>query len=304
LNTAKVRYTDNLDVAQTNGWTFTVVYRSLNPANRATSPGADRGFSVRMAQGDPAAVPHENSLMQAEDILAGRYPLVMDTNTTSQIVNQTKRPGDTRGLFPDDELVPGLYDENLNFIGVSDLDFAVEIVAWLELAPGVYRFGGRTDDGFKCSSGNSLHDLSSSAILGFWNGGPADRPARSEFEFVVTAGGLYPFRFMWYERAGVAYAEFYSVDLATGEPTLINDPNAANSIKAYYSLQPQTVFLQSAAMVSGPYADDPAATHDAAAKQFTVPRAGASQFYRIRAEVQSRITQIRIADPNVVITYE
>jgi hypothetical protein len=302
LNTAKVRFTDNLNVSQTNEWTFTVVYKALNPANRGAGPGVDRGFSVRMAQGDPGAVPHENSLMQAEDILAGRYPLVMDTNTTSQVVNQTKRPGDVRGLFPDDELVPGLYDENLNFISVSESDFAVEIVAWLDLAPGVYRFGGRTDDGFKCSSGNSLHDLSSGAILGFWNGGPADRPERSEFEFVVTQGGLYPFRFMWYERTGTGYAEFYSVNLATDERTLINDPNAAEPITAYLSIA--GVALQSATVVSGPYEDDATAVLDAGAKQFTVPRTGATQFYRIRAAAPSRITQIRIAGPNVVITYE
>ena len=108
--------------------------------------------------------------MQAEDILAGRYPLVMDTNAVIQVVNQSKRLTDSSGLFPEDQVVPGLFDENLTSFGNGDSDFAVEMVTWLELAPGLYRFGGRTDDGFKCSSGSSLHDLNAAGILGFRNG--------------------------------------------------------------------------------------------------------------------------------------
>ena len=302
LNTASVSFKDNFNVSQTSEWTFTVVYKSLNPANRSTGPGLDRGICLRMAQGDPAAVPHENSLMQAEDILAGRYPLVMDTNAVVQVVNQSKRLTDSSGLFPEDQVVPGLFDENLTSFGNGDSDFAVEMVTWLELAPGLYRFGGRTDDGFKCSSGSSLHDLSAAGILGFWNGGPADQPARSEFEFVVTAAGFYPFRFMWYERGGSAYGEWYSVDLTTGDRTLINDPEKENSIKAYKTVVSLT--LQSSPAVGGPYADDLTAVIDSGAKQVTVPKNGNTRFYRLRSGTAVQITRVEIVGNNVVLHYE
>ena len=45
---------------------------------------------------------------------------------------------------------------------------------------------------------------------------------------MVTAGGFYPFRFMWYERGGSGYGEWYSVDATTGDRTLVNDPAEVN----------------------------------------------------------------------------
>jgi hypothetical protein len=309
--TAKLTFTDNLGVEIVTDWHFTVTYKALDPANARSGTGKDRGFTVRMAQGSPDAVPHENSLAQAEDILAGRYPLVMDTNVVAQVVNQNKRQNETRGYFPDDELVPGLFDTDLNPLENGDSDFAVEAVGWLDLAVGAYRFGALTDDGFKASSGVDLHDFSSPSLLGFWNGGPADSPEKGEFEFVVTKAGFYPFRFMWYERQGAGYGEFFSVDVATGNRTLINDPNAAGAVKAYVDVAVviQAPILQSSVAVANGYVDDPTATVDSNAHRITVPVNGDVRYYRIKYFLNDTptgppITSIKIVGNNVVIEYQ
>src|SRR6185369_8059680 len=142
-NTARILFTDNFNVTQTNDWSFVITYKSLNPANRSSGTGVERGFTLRMAQGDPSDpnLPHDNSLMQGEDLLAGRYLLVMDTNATIQVINQSKKLNGSTGYFPLDDVVPGLFDDQLNPFGNGDVDFAVEIRAWLELAAGTYRFG-------------------------------------------------------------------------------------------------------------------------------------------------------------------
>src|ERR1051325_11314248 len=58
----------------------------------------------------------------------------------------------------------------------------------------------------------------------------------TEFEFIAPASGLYPFRLLYYEGVGGADCEFYSVDPATGTPTLINDPTNPNAVKAYQKI--------------------------------------------------------------------
>jgi hypothetical protein len=300
VNTAQVIFTDNFDVTQTNTWTFTVVYESLNPANRAQGAPGARGFHLRMVQA-PAGQASENSLARAEDQLRvpSPYPAFMDTNTTVQVINQNKFLSGSAGNFPNDQVVPGLYDEASTPFGNGDNDFVVEMVAYLDLPAGVHTFGVVTDDGYKASSGSQLHDASSEAVIAFHNGGPANET----FNFVVTQPGLYPFRFLWYERGGSGHGELFSVDRSTGTRTLINDPENEGAIKAYLDVAQGQVQLETAAELAGVYAADPNAVHDAGQKTFRVPPSGSRRFYRINSTTQHRISAIRLVGGNVEIQY-
>jgi len=96
------------------------------------------------------------------------------------------------------------------------------------------------------------------------------------FEIVVSKAGVYPFRMVWEETGGSAHLEWYSIDLDTDTNVLINDPNTADSIKAYRTMAappatPPTISvvnsgdgtitvtfegkLQAASTVNGPWAD-------------------------------------------------
>jgi len=298
LNTAQVIFTDDFQVKQTNTWSFTVVYRSLNPTNRVPGVPVERGFSLRMVQA-PAGPALENSLLRAEEQLAipSTIPAFIDTNTTVQTINQNKAPFGSAGNFPGDYPVPGLYDDALNSLGNGDNDFAVEIVAYLDLSAGIHTFGAISDDGYKASSGSQLHDSSSGSVIAFHNGGPANET----FDFAVTTVGIYPFRFMWYERGGLAHAELFSVDRATGARTLINDPATENSIKAYFEVA--QIQLLSAPVVTGPYLADPNAVLDVSQSTFQTTVSGNSRFYRLLSNTAYRISSIRVTGGNVEIKY-
>ena len=216
-----------------------------------------------------------------------------------QVINQNKLLSGASGHFPNDYPVPGLYDENSGSFGNGDNDFTVEMVAYLDLPAGIHTFGTVTDDGYKASSGSQLHDSSSEAVIAFHNGGPANET----FNFVVTQPGLYPFRFLWYERGGSAHGELFSVDRTSGTRTLINDPDSESAIKAYLDVAQAQVQLQTAPELTGPYTEDPNAVHNAGQSTFRIPPSGNRRFYRLASTTQYRITSIRLVGGNIEIQY-
>ncbi len=232
-NTARVVFSDSDGVVQTNEWSFVITYKSLDPANRRPGAGVNPGLSVRVVQA-PLGSGLANSLQRAEDQLApnSTIPQYYETNVVDPVVNYSQNgPGSAEGYFPDDALIPGL-DPLAN--GTDDI--AMEVLAYLDLPAGLFRFGVRSDDGYKIVSGTALNDLNTTP-LGFHNGGPADET----FDFVVSQAGLYPFRMVWYERGGSAFVEWFSVDRTTGARTLVNDPNSPTAIKAFTSVSAPTV---------------------------------------------------------------
>jgi hypothetical protein len=296
--TCRLTFLDSENVEVASDWQFTLTYNGLDAANRQPGPGKDRGFWVRVVQApetvDPPLV---NSLDRAESQLAANSPIpvLIDTNNVEQVINMAQ---DTRpsGFFaePDhpESLVLGL-DET----GFTDF-FSVEIRAWLDLPAGPVRFGVVTDDGYKVSSGAKLTDKE--PILGYQNG-----TANETFDFVVPTAGLYPFRMIWYEGGGNAYAELFSVNLTTGVRTLINDPATPGAIKAYRDVVPAPVVkLQSAAAVNGPYADDATATVDTANKRVTVPANGNARFYRLSGASALTIKSTQLQGASIVLTYQ
>ncbi len=221
LNSASISFKDNQGTNQTIAWTFTVTYPSLDAANARTTPGPDRGMRVRVVQA-PQGSALDNSLDRAELQLApnSTIPVAVDTNVVLQIMSMTKN-GAPFGNFTDFTDIPGV-DGSIGYD-----DFVVEAQTWLSLSAGIYQFGVLTDDGYKISAGTT--PASQTPILEFHNGGPANETNA----FVVPVKGVYPFRFLWYQRGGDAYGQWFSVNLTNSQATLINDLNSTNAVQAY-----------------------------------------------------------------------
>jgi hypothetical protein len=280
---ASLRFADSAGVRITNNWSFTLQYQSLNAANRVVSV-ANRGFNVRVVQA-PAGSGLQNSLQRAEDQLLpiSPYDKAYDLTTTGDVVNYNQNADAGDGYFAGDILIPGL--DSAEAQGTDDI--AMEVTGYLELAAGPIRFGVRSDDGFKLSAGAALHDLT--PVVDFHNGGPADQT----IDVLVPAAGFYPVRLLWYERGGSAFVEFFTVDPATGEKTLVNDPDAANAIKAYRDLGvTPAVAVYSSATVDGTFTQDATATIDPNAKTITIPLGTGSRFYRVSGNLTLNSTHL------------
>jgi hypothetical protein len=147
------------------------------------------------------------------------------------------------------------------------------------------------------SAGVGLHDLT--PVIDFHNGGPADQTV----DVLVPAAGFYPVRLLWYERGGGAFVEFFTVDPATGEKTLVNDPNAANAIKAYRDLGvAPAVAVYSSATVDGTFTLDATATVDTNAKTITIPLGTGNRFYRVAGNVT--LSSTHLAGANIVFNFQ
>ena len=296
--TANLSFTDNLGVGITNEWSFAITYMSLAAANCIVGTPGARGFNVRVVQAPKGEGPPDNSLAESEQQLAPNspYPAILDTNTVLQVVNMAQPSNVGAGYFPDKEIVPGIDPD----VTGTDDDYAVDVQGYLELAAGPYRFGVVTDDGFRLSSGAKLGDKE--PILAYEASGTANQT----FEFVVPASGFYPFRFMWYEHGGASYAEWFSINMATGVRTLINDPANDAAIKAYLSVTPSAVLnLEWAPEVTGPWKTMTGAvvnTTDRTVK-FPIPTEK-RQFFRLNASALKKIVGIKTSGGDIVLNFE
>jgi hypothetical protein len=303
---ASIQFTDSQSVTQTNDWSFTITYRSLSLATRIAGTGETRGMFYHMVQAPFDAQPLENTLARAEAQLApnSTIPKVVDTNTVIDVVNFNTAEADA-GDIPGDILPPGL-EPDIN--GVND--FAVEISAYLELTAGAHRFGVISDDGYKISVGSSLNDRNANPIA-FHNGGTANE----SFDVYVPQDGLYPFRFVWYQRGGSGQAEWTSIDPETGNKVLVNHAQisaalgalANTVIKAYTTYTPDatpTLSVESSATVAGGYTADASAVIDVANKKITIPLPASNRFYRLKGSTQSRIVSSEVSSGNLVLVFE
>ncbi|MDO8631808.1 MAG: hypothetical protein Q7R41_15075, partial [Phycisphaerales bacterium] len=232
-------------------WTFTVSNYKTVPPIFATGAGqvnkSQPGFRARVHQmtvgrgpGDPNWV--QNGERQLADGFIDSatglpYPNVAQPGTDPDgwftipdIINWSGDAGVERGFYTSannfpDAPVPGIP-------GTTDSTdwFAAEIITYLELKTGTYRFVVNSDDGFKLSTGPDAREALG-VILGQFNGGRG--ASDTIFDVYVEADGIYPFRLAWWEGGGESNVEFAVIDLATGTRTLINDLSAAGAIKAY-----------------------------------------------------------------------
>ncbi len=132
-----------------------------------------------------------------------------------------------------DSLFPGIPGAN----GLNG-DSALEVLTYLKFAaPGVYRMGVNSDDGFAVSEGKNPKDRLS-LLLGQYDGGKGSSDVL--FSIAVTNAGIYPVRLMWEngngEAGNGANLEWFTVQ-DDGSKVLINDPSTTNTtgITAYYA---------------------------------------------------------------------
>ncbi len=291
VQSARIIFSDNEGVAQTNDWSFTITYIQLDPFTRLGGPGPVRGIVTRVVQGQDAG---QNSLDYAESQLSADSTItkLYDLTVTSDVINFSQNVingGATDGYFDGDLPIPGQTLDN------GDDNFAMEAKAFLDLPAGVIRFGVRSDDGYKLAS--ALNPNASTTPLAFHNGGPADET----FDVVVPQAGVYAFRFVWYEHTGAAHVEWFTVDRTTGDRTLVN---AAGGIASYTSAATVPVLLGSESL-AGQF-QPVLESVDVAAKTITVPISSASVafFFRVQADTAVSITQVKRVGDNIVITYQ
>jgi hypothetical protein len=252
-HTATLTYRDSAGNSVTNTWQFTISNYPTIPADYAatgvntTMPGfrarthqipIGRGPAVQGFDGNftPAA---ERQLAEGfiDPDTGAPYANTADLSGAGPdgffvvpgVINVSQVPGIGMdfGNFQDDSVPPYPDDPVPGITGAND-NYVVEFRTYLALKAGPLRLGVNSDDGFKVSVSRSPGDLNG-LLLGQFSGGRGS--ADSVFDFLVPADGIYPFRLLWWEGGSESNCEFFSVDLATGNRTLINDP--ASPIKAY-----------------------------------------------------------------------
>ena len=223
-NVVALIFSDNATPAHsiTNTWQFTVATDVINlPAAFAKPIGTGQtpGFSARLvkATSTPAT---QASIATIESLLAGNVPLNVWAFETPQVINYWRSGG--VGNFPND---------TPNFPGVdaTAIDISMEIVAYMELSRGVYRFGVNSDDGFRLTSGATPGDTN--LVICQFNAGKGVSDVTGDF--LVASNGIYPMRLIYQNGGGDGAVEFFSVNVVTGVRTLINDSTVAGYVKAY-----------------------------------------------------------------------
>ena len=114
-------------------------------------------------------------------------------------------------------------------------NMAGEIVGYLDLAPGFYKFAVHATDGFRLTTSANPYDALGTT-LGLFDYRAID--TETTFGVAVQTAGIYPIRLVWYRvgkgsnNSGDAGLEFYTIN-TDGSKSLVNDTADAKAIKAY-----------------------------------------------------------------------
>jgi len=294
-NTAEVIFGDD-SVLQTDSWQFTVESYSVLPASWALplTPSGGPGFYEHIAKGDDGATNTDfpPSVDRAVAQLAGALTnsltgmpyanealndgVYFETNTINYAVDSSFyslfSPADP---FPD--IMPGTTN---NIAMAADM--------YVQLSAGLYTFDVYSDDGFEFSAGST--PTSTNMILAAADYGRS--ATATEFTFLVPTNGFYPMQLIYFKSqlGGGGVELYYNSDSGN---VLLNDPNTPGSIKVYpagplilkigqskgrvvLSWADAPGILQSAPAVNGPYMTVPGAI-----SPYTVPAAGAQEYFRL-----------------------
>jgi hypothetical protein len=193
--------------------------RFRSPGDANTIATAERAFAlgfIDLATGQPYANTADLSQVNANGFI--EVPGVVNWNITPASGGGTDI-GNFRNTFVPafpDTTAPGIPGAG----GTDNNNFVTEIQTYVQLKAGSYRFGVNSDDGFRLSASRSSADVAG-VTLGSFNGGRGS--ADTTFDFVAPADGAYPVRLLWWQGGGGGNAEFFLVDINTGQKVLIND---------------------------------------------------------------------------------
>jgi len=226
--------------AYTNNYSFTTYAYVTLPPSYAVSPSsvnkADaNGYYIYLYQLQGAI---NESLAVAERQVSGAITNYADLsaspnedggfNWPSNYVINFSTAGSPGEFLGADNGSGGTHFPNLDLSSY----YAVEVLTYLQLAPGTYTFGvdtvsnyvqgtgTPTEAGFQVSVGPSPRDVLAPVLAAFDNSYPEGHKG---FSFVVSTAGLYPFRLLAFSGPGTGSLEWYMVstngsrvDLATG----------------------------------------------------------------------------------------
>ena len=221
--------------SKTFSYGFTVATLPTIPASSAAESGtvdlSKGGFKIRVYQTDQAAA-GGNTYERAIGELAGLYGAnVADLSQANpdgtfdrDLINFDQDGGEA-GVFNTTEGHPDAVIPGIPGTTASTDNIAMEVLAFVDLQPGVYKFGIVSDDNARLSVGADPRDATALRLI--------DIPiGTGTASFIVDQAGIYPFRLIWAEGTGAANVEWWAED-AAGQRTLINDRAAAGHLKSY-----------------------------------------------------------------------
>jgi hypothetical protein len=244
----KLTYSDNLGATYTNETVFTVAAYPTLPAaySSPAGSGSHPGFTWRSVVARQDTPDLDSTVARAIAQLNGT---LIDPATSTPYTNAVAPGTNTDGSFDIPEVVN--FDDDFSSAGhffndqpFPGLDqggpynwFACEGLLHLDLAPGYYRFGVNSDDGFELNVTAPAGTSGNPITLGLFDNG---RSAGDTFmDFLVQTPGVYNFQLIYFESSGQASCELYSADTSTGDMTLINDTNTVGAIKSFIVIPPR-----------------------------------------------------------------
>jgi hypothetical protein len=222
--------------------TYTTVPASYATAQPATGSGFNLSMTYISDQWQRNRNAYDtggdiNSVINAENQIVGGLWNPRTGAPVTNLVNQIEAPnnravapfinfdyagGDENGEYFNDTLPPDSPVPNLLFPGIDDNyanNFTMVATSFLHLKPGYYRLAVSSYGGFDFRISTGLGDPFG-LLLGQYDG--SCPLSETHFDFAVGREGDYPIRLAY---GGGGNCEFYSVDIATGVRTLVNNPD-------------------------------------------------------------------------------
>jgi hypothetical protein len=225
--------------------TVGLVANRVHQMTAARAPGdanttANAEMQIQNMMLDPQGQPRPNVAERAGPINLGGTdydtiygsPNINWEQAGSDVVGEnfnSTLPAGSGGIYAN-SLMPGV---DPGFASPPDPDnFVIETITYVNLAAGHHRWGVNSDDGFKVSVAPG-QPSPAGVLLGEYNGGRG--AADTLFDFLVETAGYYPIRLLYWEGGGGASCEWFSVNVNTGERTLIGDTqnNPTTAVAAY-----------------------------------------------------------------------
>ena len=234
------------------------------PASAAGAPGSGSspGFLVRTVQA-PQTPAVANSVIRAIKQLDGTLRDAGGNAVPNEAVAGSNSDGgytvETVSFEKDATSPMDIQDENGNVLaslpttafpgipgsGAHTDNFALEAIGFLALSAGTHSLGisvssDRTDvnddDTYALYVGANPRGYFSTKVADYQRAGAAftsNQHVENLFTVSVSTAGVYPFRLVYAQTSHGANLNFFSIDEATLDHVLINDPNDSRAIKSF-----------------------------------------------------------------------